>query len=164
MRLNVYKFCAVVSVMLCACVPAGLVDAAKPKPIHHKSPNLTRHLDMVFVTLVKVRTGKQIGDYVPQEGYLYLTVYLRAVNRNDVQKQASDSDFTVVTPNGNSISEEATTLFPAFKQTVLDPAGTTYGCISYQVPLAGHHIMLRWQPIPDHSDENWPTVTWPITY
>lgn len=162
--MRLYKVCAVVMVTLCVCTPASLASAAKPKPVRHKGPDLTRHVDMIYVTLVKSRTGKQLGDYVPQEGYLYLTVYLNAVNRNDVQKQVSDGDFTVVTPNGSSISEEATTLFPAFRQTVLDPAGTAYGCISYQVPLAGHHLVLRWQPIPGHTDENWPTVSWSITY
>lgn len=145
---------------------SGSVDAAKPKPRPHHpvAPDPTRHLDMVFVTLLKSMTEKQIGDYTPQDGYTYLTVYLRVVNHNDVQQQVSDSDFTIVTLRGSSINEEASTLSPMFKTTVLDPGGTVFGYMTFQVAQADHHVVLRWQPAPGHTNENWPTVTWPIKY
>lgn len=159
MRLS--KPVSIVAAILLAAALTGPADAAKSRP----APTSTHHIDMLYVTLVKATTETNLGQYTtPQAGNVFLSVWLRIVDRNDVQKGFSTSDFKALSPDGGQLDSQYNTPTPKLNDTVLSPRYTAYGSITFEVPKGQHHVVLEWAPSPPHYNEHWPTATWTVFY
>ncbi len=126
---------------------------------------VTRHVDMVYVTLTRIATEKSIETYnVPAAGNVYLTLWLSAVNRNDVPLDLATSDFKVILSGGASVDAAYTTLAPALPSTVLNVGGHTAGTVTFEVPQHGHAVDLEWAATACSYDLHWTPATWPVRY
>jgi hypothetical protein len=114
----------------------------------------TRHLNMLFVTLVRSEPTQD------DSGSPYVTMWLRVANRNDVPLQLSTYDFKVVLANGSSQSTYFSSPSPELQDTVLNPNGSVYGSISFSVPSGTHHVTLTWAPSPCGFEVHWPVASW----
>jgi len=140
------------------------VAAAATRPQRPHAPSLTHHLNMVYVTLARVQTEGQINDYTtPSAGNTFVTVWLRAVNRNDVQQGVSAQDFKLLTATGEVVDASFQTLSPSFGGLFM-PGGSLSGSITFEVPKGAHHATLRWAPSPSYYEAHWPEMTWSVRY
>lgn len=155
-----YKKVITIGALALAVLLPQVVHAAPGRP-HTVA---TRHLDMIYVTMVKVQTEAQINDFVqPSDGNVFVTVWLRAVNRNDVQKGVSSQDFHLLPPSGEVVDPSYTTPDPALGG-LFAPGGHMYGSVTFEAPKGTHKAILRWAPSPDYMDAHWPEMTWSLHF
>lgn len=128
--------------------------------------DMTKHLDMIFVTVAKVQKVGSFGTYTtPKSGKIFVTVFLKVFNKNDVRKTLRKYEFKMITANGNSESYFYKSIDPELDSTTtLEPGGTASGTITYEVPKNDHQALLHWAPSSCSSDEDWPPANWTIKY
>jgi hypothetical protein len=141
----------------------ALTTALGPAHAATRPANQTRHLDMIYVTLARVTTEARLGSSAPHARNVFRTVWLQAVNRNDVQVQLSMTDFALVTPDGRARNAANSTPDPALTNPVLAGGGRAAGSITFEVPASVHRATLRWAPAPPYG-LRWPTVSWPVVF
>jgi hypothetical protein len=141
----------------------ALTTALGPAHATSRPANQTRHLDMIYVTLARVTTEARLGSNAPHARNVFRTVWLRTVNRNDVQVQLTMTDVALVTPDGRALNVAYSTPAPALTNSVLDVGGRAAGSITFEVPESVHRATLRWAATPPRG-LRWPTVSWPIVF
>ena len=155
--MRVHQIAATVAAVACLAAPAGAAHAA--------STYATYHINYLYLTPSKVSAMAALDTYTAADhGKKYVTVFFRAVNKDDVQQEVSSADLKLVIPSGEVVDTDFLAPTPSLSGKVLTVGGSTGGYLAWQVPVGTHHASISWQPTAAMYGVSWPTYQWKITF